>query len=74
MMTVIRGAAISIGALIFVNVGCATSSYKHFEHSDREVMTAMLAAQEAALIRLQASPSVDVAEAAREIAREVATR
>jgi hypothetical protein len=57
---------------LFVNVvGCATSSYKPSEHSTGEVLAAMAHAEEAALTRLKASPSTDVAEAACMIEREI---
>ena len=57
-------------ALMFAQIGCATSSYKHFEHSESEVLTAMLEAEEAALARMQDSPSCEVAEAARHMAEQ----
>jgi hypothetical protein len=56
-------------ALMFAQIGCATSSYKHFDHSESEVVTAMLEAEEATLARLQDSASCDVAEAARQVAK-----
>ena len=71
-------------ALMFAQIGCATGSYKrferaaaeavnanlHFDHSESEVVTAMLEAEEATLARLQDSASCDVAEAARQVAKQ----
>ncbi len=69
MMKVIKTAAIA-ALTMSLQVGCATSSYKHFEHSDSEVTTAMLETEEATLARLKGSPSLDIAQAARQIALE----
>jgi hypothetical protein len=57
-------------ALMFASIGCATGSHKSFNHSESEVVTAMLEAEEAALARMRASPSTDVAEAARHMAEQ----
>ena len=68
-MKVIRIAAIAALAMS-LHVGCATTSYKHFEHADSEVTSAMLKTEEATLERLKTSASSDVAQAARLIALE----
>jgi hypothetical protein len=67
MKTVIRFAAV---ALMFAHIGCATSSYKHFEHSESEVVTAMLETEQATLAHMQASASCEIAEAARQVAKQ----
>lgn len=65
-----RVTGFAAAALMFAQIGCATSSYKHFEHSESEVLTAMLEAEEAALARMKDSPSCEVAEAARHMAEQ----
>ena len=57
-------------ALTLAQIGCATSSYKHFEHADSEVMAAMLETEQATLTLMQASASPDVAEAAQQLAQQ----
>jgi hypothetical protein len=69
MKTVMQLAA---AIIVFGNVvGCATSSYKPSERSTGEVLAAMAHAEQAALTRLKASSSTEVAEAACMIEREI---
>ena len=51
-------------------VGCATTSYKNFEHSENEVLAALSQTEDATLTRLKASASPDIADAARTVERD----
>ena len=68
-MRIVKQLAVVI-VLFGSTVGCATTSYKHFEHSESEVIAALSQTEDATLTRLKASASPDVADAARTVERE----
>ena len=59
---------IAATALLLTQIGCATTSYRHFEHSDAEVQETLRRAEQEALAKMATSTSPDVAQAAQQLA------